>query len=96
MVAVLEMKSTKFIKWEKYFCLGHTYRKELPVKIEWAESIIELMNSPIIEYENITFDVAFNVAPCNIDKAIHKANRLCKYYTFKEYPGAVKFLGNKL
>lgn len=82
------MKSDKFIEWEDYFCLGHTLIRIAPCKYQ-AYTIDSY------KYEAITFNYQFNVAPKNMDAAIHKANRLFKYYTFKEYPGAVKFLGCK-
>lgn len=69
------MKSDKYIKWGKYFCLG---------------AIIKTAGGA-----DIVLSERFNIAPKLIDKGIHKANRLWRYYTFKQLPGAVIFLGAK-
>lgn len=91
------MKSDKFIEWEDGLRLGCTVVRYKPCKV----NIFDPAKSPIwaninINKEEIILNHQFNVAPKLIDKAIHKANRLFKYYTFKQLPGAVIFLGSKL
>lgn len=84
------MKSQKFIEWEDSFRLGTTIRVPLQItEYCLTSSLYDVCD----KYKNVIFNHQFVVAPKFIDSAIHKANRLFKYYTFKELPGAVIFLG---
>lgn len=90
------IKSHKFLEWDNYFRQGITIRKPLPCKVQSyckgdSISIADFGE----QFENICLAYRFNVAPKLIDAGIHKANRLFRYYTFKELPGAVIFLGAK-
>ncbi len=87
------MHSNKHIEWEEWFKQGFTVIKAMPpcVMAYTKGSYINLQTI----YENIVLSERFNIAPKFIDQGIHKANRIFKYYTFKQLPGAVIFLGSK-
>lgn len=92
------MKSEKFIDWEDHFKQGITVLRIKPAEITIQRySRDSFINLELFEdrYDSICLSERFNVAPKLIDAAIHKANRLFKYYTFKQLPGAVIFLGCK-
>lgn len=87
------MKSEKFIEWEDHFRQGiNVIRPITPTVTSYCRGdTIDYAQ----DYENICLSERFNLAPKLIDKGIHKANERFKYYTMKQLPGAVIFLGAK-
>lgn len=86
------MKNQKHIEWEDKFRLGHTILRVMPIVLAVKHTLGDIAYYE--QFENITFTERFIVAPKFFDKGLHKANRLWKYYTFKQLPGAVIFLGS--
>ncbi len=87
----------KCIDWEDNFRLGWSIIRLYPCRVvsSYRENDIIIMDLQD-NYETITFTERFNIAPCNIDTGIHKVNKYkWKYYTFKDFGGAVVFLGSK-
>lgn len=90
------MNSQKHINWEDSFRQGiNVIRPIIPTVISYCRSSTITYLDYAQDYENICLSERFNIAPKFINAGIHKANRLFKYYTYKQLPGAVIFLGCK-
>ncbi len=93
------MHSNKHIEWQDYFKQGVNVISPEPITYEiQSYRPGDTIKNPFDyedSYKTICLSERFNIAPKLIDAGIHKANRLFKYYTFKQLPGAVIFLGCK-